>query len=87
MNMRQINRRKCHKVIKIYIQGCHELEDSKRRHWAVEVPCHSGAKEEGGVVVWDFKGQEDNSHGEGKANVWYINVCRSTLNYGTQRGL
>ena len=23
-----------------------------------------------GVVVWDFKGEENNSHGDGKANVW-----------------
>ena len=23
-----------------------------------------------GVVVWDFKGEEGNSHGDGKANVW-----------------
>lgn len=24
----------------------------------------------GGVVVWDFKGQEGDSQGDGKANVW-----------------
>ena len=24
-----------------------------------------------GVVVWDFKGEEGNSHGDGKVNVWY----------------
>lgn len=31
-----------------------------------------GAKEKGEVwvMVWDFKGQEDNSHGDRKANVW-----------------
>ena len=31
-----------------------------------------------GVVVWDFKGQEGNSHEDGKANVWQINVCWAT---------
>lgn len=49
--------------------ACHTIEDPKR-HWAVEIICHSGAKERGGVMVWDFKGQEDNSHGEREANVW-----------------
>lgn len=70
----------------MYMQGCHKLEDSKR-HWAVEVPYHSGAKDKGGVVVWDFKGQEDTSYGERKANVSYINVCRAMFNNGMQRGL
>ena len=27
-----------------------------------------------GIVVWDFTGEKGNSYGNGKANVWYINV-------------
>lgn len=29
--------------------------------------------------VWDIKGEEDNSHKGGKANVWKINVCWASL--------
>ena len=28
-------------------------------------------------MVWDFKGEEGNSHGNGKANVWQTNVCHA----------
>ena len=28
-----------------------------------------------GVRVWDFKGEEGNSPGDGKANVWWTNIC------------
>ena len=28
-----------------------------------------------GEVVWDFKGEEGNSHKDGKPNVWQTNVC------------
>ena len=28
-----------------------------------------------GVVVWDFKGEEGNSHEVGKANIWLTKVC------------
>ena len=28
-----------------------------------------------GVVVWDFIGEEGSLHKDGKANVWYTNVC------------
>ena len=40
-----------------------------------------------GLVVWDFKGEEGNSHGDGKANVgkqMFSGLCR---NSGTQGGL
>ena len=30
-------------------------------------------------MVWDFKGEEGNSHGDGKANIWYTNVCWALL--------
>ena len=30
-----------------------------------------------GIVVWDFKGEEGNSHGDGKANL--VNKCLSCL--------
>lgn len=29
-----------------------------------------GAKKKGEIVVWDFKDQEGNTHGDGKANLW-----------------
>ena len=32
------------------------------------------------VVVWDFRGEEDNSHGDGNAN-----VCQTTLYRATYR--
>lgn len=36
-------------------------------------------------VVWDSKGEEGKSHGEGKANVWCTSVCWADFNNGTQR--
>ena len=33
-----------------------------------------GQKKMLGVVVWDCKGEENSSHGDGKANVWKTNV-------------
>lgn len=50
----------------MYVQRFHknwesrEAEDYK--------PCW--AKEKVGVLVWDFKGEEGNSHGDAEANVW-----------------
>lgn len=29
------------------------------------------------VEIWDFKREEGNSHGHGKTNVRYTNVCRA----------
>lgn len=36
------------------------------------------------AVVWDFEGQEDNLHGDRRANVWQINVCWAIFNSGAQ---
>ena len=38
--------------------------------------CHFGLRgsRDGGWFVWDFKGQEGNSHGDGKADVHYTLV-------------
>lgn len=32
--------------------------------------------------ICDFKGKEGNSHGNGEANVWKINVCWAILTMG-----
>ena len=40
-----------------------------------------------GLVIWDFKGEEGNSHGHGKANVgkqMFSGLCRNSV---TQAGL
>ena len=35
-----------------------------------------------GEVVWDFKGEEGNSLGDDKANIWQTHVCCSTQKLG-----
>lgn len=40
-----------------------------------------------GLGTGDVKGQEGNVQGDGKADVWEVNVCWAIFNSGTQRGL
>lgn len=54
----------------VYIWGCHKNMGLQRPN------------EKRGIVVWDFKEQEGNSYGDGKAN-----ICWSVFNNETQRRL
>ena len=44
-------------------------------HFQIPSSLAEGNKRMLKVVVWNFRGQEGSSHGEGKANVWNTNVC------------
>ena len=44
--------------------------------WSLHLKYHlQQTKEDAAVGVWDLREEEGNSHEEGKANVWYTNVC------------
>ena len=54
----------------------HENWVTLQNDWSPHLKYHlQQTKEDAGVGVWDLKGEEGNSHEEGKANVWYTNVC------------
>lgn len=65
IDVRQIDRRKRNKSI-VYVHT------EVLQEWGVQGQiCYLELRiERAGAVVWDFKGEEDNSHGDEKANVW-----------------
>ena len=39
-----------------------------------------------GVMIWDFKGEESNSYGDGKADVWLGKKKKSVLDQAKTEG-